>query len=222
MAAFCTKCGAALTSGAFCTACGAPVAPPAAVPVAPAPVAVAPAAPQGGSNVVKIVLIVVGIIVFFMIAAMGSCIYLGYRARKGIEALTQAPGSSSVYSGKKDACSLISASQVSEALGQPAEMVPESSSASMCHFKYGAEGNTVDVTFNWKGGAMLMKLLHTAMEHTDKGEKYEMVDNLGDEACQGPGGELMMRKGDVMVNIASRPANAEAAKKIASHIAERL
>jgi zinc-ribbon domain len=68
VAAFCTKCGAALAPGAqFCTSCGAPAG-AAAAPVAPTqpyiyaqPPAPAPAA--SGASAVKVILIVVGVIV---------------------------------------------------------------------------------------------------------------------------------------------------------------
>jgi hypothetical protein len=69
VATFCTKCGAALTPGAqFCTSCGATVGAPAGAP-APAqppvygqPVVVPVQPASSGSNVVKIVLIVVGVV----------------------------------------------------------------------------------------------------------------------------------------------------------------
>lgn len=68
MAVFCTKCGAGLTPGVqFCTACGAPIG-AAVPPVAPGPQPVYGQQPgiqpaATGSNVVKVVLIVVGVVV---------------------------------------------------------------------------------------------------------------------------------------------------------------
>jgi len=223
MPAFCTKCGAALGNAAFCTACGTPVAPAAAVPGVQTP---APAAPQGGSNVLKIVLIIVGIFAALIIVSMGSCFYIAYRAKNKIQEFAHAPGSTSVYTGKQDACSLISASEVGEALGEPAEGITGSSRSSVCRFKYGAEGaNAVDVTITWKGGAMAMKIMHAAMDHMDKNQAFQPLDGIGDEAYLAPmGSAVLMRKGDVMVNI-SVPAAAnhgDAAKQIARDIAGRL
>ena len=65
MAAFCTRCGAALApSVQFCTACGAPAGAPAVGPPVYGQPAVAPVQPApANSNVVKIVLIVAGVIV---------------------------------------------------------------------------------------------------------------------------------------------------------------
>ena len=70
MANFCTKCGSSLAEGVkFCTKCGAavggaaPAATPPAAPAAPAPAARPAAAPAGGTNVVKVVLIVIGVFV---------------------------------------------------------------------------------------------------------------------------------------------------------------
>jgi len=224
MAAFCTKCGAALGAGAFCTSCGAPVAPAAAAPAAPAPAPAAPAPSQGGSNVLKIVLIIVGILALLIILCMGTCFYVAYRAKNKIQEFTQAPANTRPYQGKKDACSLISASEVGEAVGEPAEVVPESSSSAACHFKYGTEGGkVVNVTFTWQGGAFAMKLMHAALEHGGQSQGYQTIEGVGDEAYVDPvGSELLMRKGDVMVNIVTSATGTDAAKKIAGTIAGRL
>lgn len=93
--AFCTKCGATVAPGTkFCNSCGAPqaaapapaAAPAAAAAPAMAPVAAAPAQPQkGGSSALKIILIVLGVIFFFVVLAIGGLVYVGYRAKKAIE-----------------------------------------------------------------------------------------------------------------------------------------
>ena len=223
MPAFCTKCGAALGNAAFCTACGTPVAPATAPPAVQAS---APSAPQGGGNVLKILLIIVGIFAALIIVSMGSCLYIAYRAKSKIQEFAKAPGSTSVYTGKQDACSLISASEVGEALGEPAEIVTGSSGSSVCHFKYGAEGtNAVALTVTWKGGAMAMKIMHAAMDHMDQSQAFQPLEGIGDEAYLAPlGSAVLMRKGDVMVNI-SLPAagnHGDAAKQNARDIAGRL
>jgi hypothetical protein len=105
MAQFCVKCGAPMGDGMqFCTSCGATVgAPPA--PAAPAPsvgettLAPSPAAPplapipvvpvgapgaKKGSPVVKILLIVVAVIIFFMVLVGASCAYMFYRAKQKV------------------------------------------------------------------------------------------------------------------------------------------
>jgi hypothetical protein len=222
MPAFCTKCGAALGNAAFCTACGTPVAPPTAAPAAP----VQSTPPQGGSNVIKIVLIIGGILAVLILVSMGSCFYIGYRAKKKIEEFAQAPASTRPYAGKQDACSLIEVSEVSEALGEPAEVVTDSSGSSICRFKYGADGNnSVDVTVTWKGGAMAMKIMHAAIDASDKNQAFQRLNGIGDEAyLAAMGGAVLMRKGDVMVNInmSSADNKSEAARKIARAIAGRL
>ncbi len=83
MASFCSKCGAEVPAGAYaCTACGSPVA-AAAQPVAPVavPVAqpVATAPPPQGSNVVKIILIVVAIFVGLGILGAGAFSFMVWR-----------------------------------------------------------------------------------------------------------------------------------------------
>ncbi len=114
MAQFCTKCGTPLPEGMkFCLGCGAaigqPVAPAAPGPLAPAPVApmapvpvspigevsiaagpaVAPAAPVAAapsksSPVLKIVLIVVALLIFFGVLSAGACVYVVYRAKQRV------------------------------------------------------------------------------------------------------------------------------------------
>jgi len=88
MAQFCTKCGSPMGEGMnFCTACGAvsggPPAPAAPVPLAAVPVGAAPAA-KSGSPVLKIVLIVVAVLIFFSLLSAGACIYFVYRAKQRV------------------------------------------------------------------------------------------------------------------------------------------
>lgn len=80
--AFCNSCGAALTPGTkFCNKCGVAVAVVASAPaVTPAPAAVA--APTGGSNALKIILIVVAVIVGLGILGTATVAFIGYRIAK--------------------------------------------------------------------------------------------------------------------------------------------
>jgi len=95
MARYCSSCGAAAEEGlAFCSQCGAalaapepaaaeaPPAPPAGPAVPPAAPAAAPAKKSG--SLVKIILIVVLVFVFLAVAAVGTCVYVGYRAKKAV------------------------------------------------------------------------------------------------------------------------------------------
>ena len=99
MAQFCTKCGSPLGEGMnFCTACGAvsggPLAPaaPVQVGVVPAPVTVpgsavpvgAARAAKSGSPVLKIILIVVAVLIFFSLLSAGACVYFVYRAKQRV------------------------------------------------------------------------------------------------------------------------------------------
>ena len=70
-----------------------------------------------------------------------------------------------------------------------------------------------------------MNLTHGAMKQISGMETFTPIEGIGDEAYLAPmGSMLMMRKGDVMVQIDLRTAglNAEAGKKIAATIASRL
>lgn len=84
--AFCNKCGTAITQGTrFCNKCGAPIlasgfpssatAPSAPTP-GPTPLP-AQAAPQGGSNALKVVLIVVGAVIVIGVLAVGALTFVG-------------------------------------------------------------------------------------------------------------------------------------------------
>jgi hypothetical protein len=97
--AFCTNCGSAMDANAhFCTKCGKNVstasAPGAATGAAPAqsytpaagtytPGAAAPS--PGGGNVLKVVLIVVGVFVFLGIVSIGGMIYAAHRIKERIK-----------------------------------------------------------------------------------------------------------------------------------------
>jgi hypothetical protein len=81
------------------------------------------------------------------------------------------------------------------------------------------------VEYTWQGGGITMGIARGAMKHISGMETFTEVEGIGDEAYLAPGNSaLMMRKGDVMVNIDLRESgvNADAAKKMASRIADHL
>ena len=92
--AFCTKCGASLGGGKFCTSCGAPVASESAVSTAatanPINTSATASATTNSSPVVKILMIVLGIIVLVALLGLGTCVYVGYRAKKKVDEVRQA------------------------------------------------------------------------------------------------------------------------------------
>jgi hypothetical protein len=78
--AFCNSCGATLDAGTkFCNKCGA-VVPAASVPAVSTPAAAATPAQGGGSNAVKIILIVVAVIVGLGLVTAGLGAYFVHRA----------------------------------------------------------------------------------------------------------------------------------------------
>ena len=92
--AFCTKCGAALGGAKFCTSCGAPVASGPVVSTAatanPINTSATSAPATSSSPVVKILMIVLGIIVLVALLGLGTCVYVGYRAKKKVDEVQQA------------------------------------------------------------------------------------------------------------------------------------
>jgi hypothetical protein len=84
--AFCNSCGASLDPGTrFCNKCGAAVSSaPSAVAVAAPPVA-APAPTQGGgSGVLKVILIVVGVFVILGVLAVSTVAFIGWRVARNM------------------------------------------------------------------------------------------------------------------------------------------
>jgi len=101
MAAFCTNCGAALTSSVgFCPSCGTPIAAAPAAPVqaAPPPVASYPTMPppKSSSSVLKIVLIVIAVVVGLGVLGIGTLAFIGWRVAKSASVTSNGNGGVSV------------------------------------------------------------------------------------------------------------------------------
>jgi len=224
MAAFCVSCGNPLADGAkFCNKCGAtqPAAQAPAVSV-PAP---APPASTGSSTGMKIL---IGVLVFFMVlilAVAGSCVYIGYRVKqKAHEFSRSMGGDAKPYTGRRQPCAMLSTVEASAALGQPVASVEQRGTTS-CEYTYGSSNKHFDVDYTWQGGGITMGLTRGAMKHVAGMDTFTTLDGIGDEAYLAPGNSaLMMRKGDVMVNIDLRESGVspEVAKTMARTIATRL
>src|SRR5882724_1434062 len=203
MAIFCSGCGTSMEEGVkFCPSCGKASGVAATSPMAGAPVP----PPSSGGGAMKIILIVVGIIGLIGILAIGSCFYIGYKFKK---AAGDFASNSKPYTGKKEPCSFVNVDEATEALGTPVQTAVAHGST-VCDYALGTDGNQhMMVSFMWKGG---------------KGTFTELP-GVGDEAFVAPGdASIMLRKGDVMVNIDLHSAglNAEGGKKVAALIAGRL
>ncbi len=109
MPKFCISCGSPMDESLkFCTKCGAQLgSPPAPAPTpVPAQTAVPPTAVGGavpaappaaaGSPILKVIPIVVGVFAVVTVLGIGSCFYIGYRARKNLQERTNIDGSKSV------------------------------------------------------------------------------------------------------------------------------
>ena len=87
--AFCASCGSPLTGGVkFCSKCGIAVSAPLASPAIAGASSVA--IPQGSSALAKILWATLALILLLVLAAMGSCVYIAYRAKKKAEEIAQA------------------------------------------------------------------------------------------------------------------------------------
>ena len=159
MANFCTKCGSPAT-GRFCAKCGAPIQEPTAQAQTPAPAAPvrqdAQTAQTGGSSSgAKIIFILLGIVLFFGVAVVGSLVYVGYRAKQkiaqlkteyGIETQTAGAAGSSerVFPPSKgNGCKMLEGQEAAKILGvavDRAETEPASSDGSVsCRYWVTAE-----------------------------------------------------------------------------------
>jgi hypothetical protein len=232
MAAFCVNCGAPLSEGAkFCSKCGTTVAsstpaqaaPSVAGSVSPAPAA--PAASQGSSAAVKVIIGVVAVFVFLSLLAVGSCFYIGYRAKQRLHEFSrQMDADATPYRGKRDPCAMLSTTEASSALGQPVSSVEQRGIMS-CEYRFGPTGKSLNIEYTWQGGAIAMRLAHGAMKQISGADSFTTVEGIGDEAYVAPmGSGLMMRKGDVLVNmdLQAGGVSVEAAKQMAAKIADRL
>lgn len=103
--AFCRQCGSPVGDVKFCSKCGAAVlgapgaAPPAPLPPSPAITSQAaspasavphPAPAQSSSVLVKVLVAFLVFILLVVLAVMGSCVYIGYRAKKKADEIQQA------------------------------------------------------------------------------------------------------------------------------------
>ncbi len=226
---FCAKCGTAVAGGVPAGAAPSPApvsvsATPNAVPVGAAPTA--PAASQGGSTAVKIILIVLAVFVFLMLLAAGSCFYVAYRVKKRAHEFTQQMSAGApAYTGSREPCAMLSAAEAGRILGQRVESAEPAGNT--CQYHYGSGGNRIlAIEYTWEGAGMALGLARGAMKMIAGGmQTFQPLQGIGDEAYLAPGGSgLMMRKGDVMVNIDLRVGgvSVEAAEKMASIIAGRL
>lgn len=226
MAAFCVSCGNPLADGAkFCTKCGATQPAPPAAPVGTV-MPPAPGAPvsKGSSTGMKILIGVLAFFVFLILVVAGSCAYIAYRVKQRTHEFSESMHTNAKpYTGKRQPCAMLTASEAADALGQPVESV-EQRGTTACEYSYG-NGQHFDVEYTWENGGITMGIAHGAMKHIAGMETFTTVEGIGDETYLAPGNSaLMMRKGDVMVNIDLRESgvSADAAKKMASKIAGRL
>ena len=230
MAAFCVRCGAALAEGVkFCSKCGAAVQAPPAAPVSAAspPPAPPPAAPSSGgsSTAVKVIIGVLAVFVFLSLLVAGSCFYVAYRVKKKAHEFSREMGGEvAPYKGKRQPCAKLSSADASSALGQPVTSVEQVGNT--CEYHFGPGGNQrFAVDYTWEGGAMAFKLSHAAMKSVAGMETFTPLQGIGDEAYIEPmGSGLLMRKGDVMVNMDLRVSgvSVDAAKTMAAKIADNL
>lgn len=181
---------------------------------------------QGSGGALKIILGILGVFALIGVLAAGSCFYIAYRVKKRAHEFSQEMGGNvAPYTGKREPCAMLSSQAAASAIGKPITSV-EQAGRSICTYHFGsAPDQRVDITYTWKGGAMAMDLTHSAMKRMTGIDTLTPVAGIGDDAFLAPMGTgLMMRKGDVMVNIDLRAngVSADAAKKMATEIASNL
>jgi hypothetical protein len=173
----------------------------------------------------KILIGVLAFFMFFILAVAGSCVYIGYRVKqKAHEFSRSMGGDAKPYTGRRQPCAMLTTSEASSALGQPVTSVEQRGTMS-CEYAYGSGGRHFDVEYTWEHGGITMGIARGAMKQVAGMDTFTSVEGLGDEAYLASGNSaLMMRKGDVLVQIDLREAgvSADAAKKMAQTIAGHL
>ena len=142
MANFCSKCGTA-AAGKFCPSCGAATGGDPAPPPMPAG-APATSTSAGTSSATKVILIVVGVVIFLGAIGVGGLVYVGYRAKQKLAELQReyasgesSDGSSSgaagtrVFSASKgNGCQLLEGREAAGILGIAVDRVESEKDAS--------------------------------------------------------------------------------------------
>lgn len=151
-------------------------------------------------------MIVLAVFVFLSLLAAGSCFYVAYRVRKRAHEFTaQMGGNAAPYTGSKDSCAKLTASEVAAILGEPVQSAEPSGNG--CQYNFGAGSSRIlSIDYTWQGGAITLGLTRAARKNAVAGmETFETVKGIGDEAYVMPiGSGLLMRKGDVLVHIDNR------------------
>jgi hypothetical protein len=227
MAGFCASCGCPLTDGTrFCEKCGAavvgaPVATgaPMASPTPGRPMP-PPGTPKGSSTVVKVIIIILVVGMFLVLLVAGSCFYFVHRVGHDLSKAMQVPP----YSGRREPCAMLSVDEAAGALGQPVNSA-QGFGNGICRYNYGSEDRQLNVQYTWQGGAIAMGMTENVMKHMSNVGNFTHVEGIGDSALLGPmGSTLMMRKGDVMVNmdLQASGVSVDAGEKMARIIADHL
>ena len=223
MAAFCVSCGNPLADGAkFCNKCGATQ--PAAQAGTVIPPAPAAPASKGSNTAMKII---IGILAFFMFL----CCWWRVAVPISLTGSSKRPMSSRNRCTQRQAlhrqASALRHVDHQRGFGclGPDGGVRGAARHHGLRVLATVNGQHFDVEYTWEDGGITMGIAHGAMKHISGMDTFTTVEGIGDEAYLAPGNSaLMMRKGDVMVNIDLRESgvSADAAKKMASKIADRL
>jgi hypothetical protein len=180
----------------------------------------APGASKGNSTVVKVIIIILVVGMFLVLLVAGSCFYFMHRVGHDLSKAMQVPP----YSGKREPCAMLASDEAAGALGQPVNSSQGFGNA-ICRYNYGSEDRHLNVQYTWQGGAIAMGMTKNVMKHMSNVGNFTSVEGIGDEALLGPmGSTLMMRKGDVMVNmdLQASGVSVDAAEKMARIIADHL
>jgi hypothetical protein len=177
------------------------------------------------STGMKILIAILAFFMFLILAVAGSCVYIGYRVKqKAHEFSKSMGGDSKPYTGRREPCAMLTRAEAAAALAQPVSAV-EQRGTTNCEYTYGTAERHFEVEYTWQGGGITMGLTRGAMKHVAGMDTFTQLNGIGDEAYLAPGNSaLMMRKGDVLVQIDLREAgiSPDAAKNMARTIAEHL
>lgn len=252
MSVFCTQCGLPVKeNAAFCTGCGQRLNPPANAPWQPGTQNTPTAASTGSSTPVTVrgklslgrlaLLAVLGMGALAAIASVALFRYVqGARARASSAILSGRSGAA-LFGGSqtmthrdsdprhagRDACTLVTKSEVGAAIGTPiVEATNDRGDRSKCIYR-GAPGTyrIVEIEVNWTGGSEDVQTARVTGRAFGGFGKVADVPGIGDDAVMMPmNSGLIVRKGDTAITVDMRmaPKDVNIAKAIAAKALSRL
>jgi hypothetical protein len=194
MAQFCTKCGTPAPSDAvkFCPKCGTAFPSQASAPAqtsppaSPSPATAAAPAPAAASSggLAKILIAVLGAVVFIGLLGVGTCVYVGYKAKKKFDqakAEYGLGGNTGPAAQARDVCSLLTKEEATQFTA--VTVAQASGTTSKCDYFTSANQLVLENDVSWEGAKLGLKLGIASLRAISGGVNIVVpLQGIGDEA----------------------------------------